>query len=194
MFPFFLFSILVLLVKLNFFDPKCSEHNYLNFILISVVHELNKIGMRFQKCDQNLNSLRNFFAATLTPSAADLFKFVQKRLDFMTSLTFFDPISSRMVKGRDARVQCFFVSVPVPRDTKTSGERDLRHIESRDNGTVPGLTEIIVPKWRNFLSRGILGPGLSCRFLFRSQLSRGFKSRSRSLSRGFRIMRHSLCQ
>ena len=146
MFPFFLFSILVLLVKLNFFDLKCSEHNYLNFILISVVHELNKIGMRFQKCDQNLNSLRNFFAATLTPSAADLFKFVQKRLDFMTSLKFFDPISSRMVKGRDARVQC------------------LRHIESRDNGTVPGLTEIIVPKWRNFLSRGILGPGLSCRF------------------------------
>ena len=95
--------------------------------------------------------------------------------------------------GRESPV-FFFVPVPVPRDTKTSGERDLRHIESRDNGTVPGLTEIIVPKWRNFLSRGILGPGLSCRFLFRSQLSRGFKSRSRSLSRGFRIMRHSLCQ
>ena len=158
MFPFFLFSILVLLVKLNFFDPKCSEHNYLNFILISVVHELNKIGMRFQKCDQNLNSLRNFFAATLTPSAADLFKFVQKRLDFMTSLTFFDPISSRMVKGRDARVQCFFVSVPVPRDTKTSGERDLRHIESRDNGTdrdyCPEMAEFLVP--RNFRTWTVL--------------------------------------
>ena len=54
------------------------------------------------------------------------------------------------------------------------------HIDSRDSGTVPGLTVILVPRCRDLLSRGILVTGLSRRFLSRSRLSRGFESRSRS--------------
>ena len=59
-------------------------------------------------------------------------------------------------------------------------KRDLRPVESRDVGTVPGLSGIFVPKCRDLLSRGILVAGLSRRFLSRSRLSRGFESRSRS--------------
>ena len=61
-------------------------------------------------------------------------------------------------------------------------KRDLRPVESRDVGTVPGLSGIFVPKCRDLLSRGILVAGLSRRFLSRSRLSRGFESRSRSRS------------
>ena len=95
-----------------------------------------------------------------------------------------------------------FIPVLVPRDTKTVGtDRDSRSaeqsresrciyvelykkkkksVEARDSGTVPGLSGILVPKCRDSLSRGILVAGLSRRFLFRSRLSRGFESRSRS--------------
>ena len=34
-------------------------------------------------------------------------------------------------------------------------ERDLRHIESWDSETVPGLTGILVPRYRDLMSRGI---------------------------------------
>ena len=60
----------------------------------------------------------------------------------------------------------------------------MRQIESRDSGTVPGLSGILVPKNRDLLSRRILVAG-SHRFLSRSRLSPGFESRSRSQSRGF---------
>ena len=56
----------------------------------------------------------------------------------------------------------------------TGHERDM---------SVPGLSGICVPKFRDLLSRGILAWGLSRRCLSRSRLSRG--SESRSQSRGF---------
>ena len=46
--------------------------------------------------------------------------------------------------------------------------------------TVPRLSGILVPEFRDFLSGGILVAGLSRRFLSRSRLSRGLESRSRS--------------
>ena len=62
-------------------------------------------------------------------------------------------------------------------ESRDSGtERDLRPVESRDGPAVG----ILVPKFRDLLSRGILVAGLSRRFLSRSRLSRGFESRSRS--------------
>ena len=71
-------------------------------------------------------------------------------------------------------------------ESRDSGtKRALRPVESRDRGTVPGLSGILVPKCRDLLSRGIFVAGLSRRFLSRSRLSRGFESRSRSRSWGF---------
>ena len=62
-------------------------------------------------------------------------------------------------------------------ESRDSGtERDERPVESRDNGTVPGLSGILVPKCRDLLSRVILVAGPSRRFLSRSRLSRGFVS------------------
>ena len=64
-------------------------------------------------------------------------------------------------------------------ESRDSGtERDLRLIEFRDSWIVPELSGILVPKCRDFLSRGILVAGLSCRFLSQSRLSRDFESRS----------------
>ena len=71
-------------------------------------------------------------------------------------------------------------------ESRDSGtKQNKRPVESRDIGTVPGLSGILVPKCRDLLSRGILVAGLSRRFLSRSRLSRGIESRSRSRSWGF---------
>ena len=76
-----------------------------------------------------------------------------------------------MGKGRDGTFPRFW----------TAG---LNEICVTQNPGTAGLTGILVPRCRDLLSRGILVPELSHRFLSRSRLSRGFEFRSRSQSRG----------